>query len=157
MFKKVLGKKLSRATGSRKALFRALLKSLVESGKIITTKAKAKAVQREVDRVFALLKKEDMAARRRLLAILGNDKKILESLIAKYAVTTKDRTSGFTRIISLPQRRGDMAKMATLELVDKATEIKHEKKVKTKKEKKVAAKTKPTKKTTKKVSRPRGQ
>ena len=135
-------RKLSRASGSRKALFRALLRALVENGKIVTTKAKAKAVQKEVDRVMALLKKEAESDRRRLLAILGNDKKTLESLIAKYRETTKDRKSGFTRIIALPQRKGDMAKIATLELVDKATEIKHEKKVKTKKVVKKAVKPK---------------
>ena len=141
-------RKLSRASGSRKALFRALLRALVENGKIVTTKAKAKAVQKEVDRVMALLKKEAESDRRRLLAILGNDKKTLESLIAKYRETTKDRKSGFTRIIALPQRKGDMAKMATLELVDKAAEVKREKKAK--KARVVAKKTAKTRKVAKK-------
>ncbi len=130
MLKKVYGAKLSRGGGARKALFRSLIRAMVQSGKITTTKAKAKAIQGQVDRVMTLLKKDELSTRRRLLAMLGNDKETLVSLIEKYQVTTKDRKSGFTRIISLPQRRGDMAKIATIEFVDKAAEIKREKKVK---------------------------
>jgi len=152
MLKRVFGRKLSRGGGARKALFRALVRALVESGKITTTKAKAKAVQGQVDRVMTLLKKEDLSGRRRLLAILGNDKATLESLIEKYQASTKERKSGFTRIIALASRRGDMAKMATLEFVDKAAEIKREKKVKVKREKKtVKASVKKTAKPAKKA------
>jgi len=154
MLKKVFGTKLSRGGGARKALFRSLIRAIVISGKITTTKAKAKAIQGKIDSVMALLKKDDLSARRRLLAVLGNDKATLAMLIEKYSVTTKDRKSGFTRMINLPQRKGDRAKIVTLEFVDKMTEIKREKKVKKVKEPKKAKPTKvATKKETKTVSK----
>ncbi len=152
MLKKVFGRKLSRGGGARKALFRALIRALVISGKITTTKAKAKAIQGEIDRVMTLLKKEDLAARRRLLAILGNDRATLESLAAKYLAATKDRKSGFTRIIALPNRKGDQAKMAILEFVDKAAEIKQAPKEKKAKAVKKVAKP-AAKKVVKKITR----
>lgn len=158
MLKRVFGKKLSRGGGARKALFRSLIRAMVQSGKITTTKAKAKAIQGQVDRVMTLLKKEDLAGRRRLLAMLGNDRVTLQSLVEKYQVSTKDRKSGFTRIITLANRRGDQATIATIEFVDKAAEIKREKKVK-KAKKETVKKAKPVSKkavkTVKKVAKSR--
>lgn len=149
MLKKVFGKKLSRGGGSRKALFRGLVRALVESGKIVTTKAKAKAIQGQIDKIMVLTKKEDQASRRRLLGILGNDKVTFESLIKRYLPSTKERRSGFTRIISLPRRRGDQAETAIIEFVDRPVEIKKEKKVKKEKKQSKSVSKKSVKKVTK--------
>jgi hypothetical protein len=63
----------------------------------------------------------------------------------------KTRTSGFTRIISLPQRRGDNAKMATIEWTEKVELKAKESKVKVKKAEKTEKSVKKTiKKTVKK-------
>lgn len=150
MRKKVFGKALSRGGGARKALFRSLVRSLVLVGKINTTKAKAKAVQRDIDKLFGHIKKGTVAGNRRAYGMLGNDREVLNFLVERYAPAVKERRSGFSRIVTLPTRKGDMAQMARLELVDKPVEKKkEEKKEKKAKVKKVAKKT--VKKVAKKV------
>lgn len=117
MKKRVYGKKLSRGRGSRKALFRSLIRALVASGSIKTTKAKAKAVQSDIDRVVNMAKDGSVQKRRMMFAALGNDKQTTNKLIKIVADKLPDSKSGYTRIIPLPQRRGDMAEMARLEWV----------------------------------------
>ena len=121
MKKKVYGRKFSRERDTRRALFRSLVKALVEHGKIVTTKAKAKATQPLVDKVVNLAKKKEIASQRRLFSLLGNDKKTTKLLVEKIAPLFPDRASGFTRIISLPPRRGDQAPMVRLEWVRQET------------------------------------
>ena len=49
----VSGKKLSRDSGQRKALFKSLINSLVTRGQIKTTESKAKAVRPLVEKLMA--------------------------------------------------------------------------------------------------------
>src|SRR5260221_14024139 len=111
MYKRIFGKKLSRNTNSRKALFRSLIRSLVLYGKIETTKIKAKAIQGDVDKLFKLVASGDLAARKLALAKLANDTKTVDKLFSMKDLV-KARKSGFTRITNLPNRRGDNASMA---------------------------------------------
>ncbi|OGM29560.1 50S ribosomal protein L17 [Candidatus Woesebacteria bacterium RIFCSPHIGHO2_01_FULL_44_10] len=115
-------KKLGRSRKSRGALFRLLIRALVEHGSITTTKAKAKAIAGDVDKLLSLVAKGDLAAKRMILAKLGNDDKTTRLLFEKYAAITKTRKSGFTKIVRLPARRGDAAKMVKLEFVEKTNE-----------------------------------
>lgn len=138
MKKKVFGRKLSRDTDSRKALFRSVIKSLIEKGSIKTTRAKAKAVQAEIDKIITLARHEGLSGKRRVYSVFGNDRKTTDALF-NYALTLKDRKSGFTRITPLPNRPGDMARLARLEWTEKTEVEEKSKKVKpteeTKKEK----------------------
>ncbi|KKQ51933.1 50S ribosomal protein L17 [Candidatus Woesebacteria bacterium RIFCSPHIGHO2_01_FULL_39_17] len=115
MKKKVFGRKLSRDRGSREALFRSLIKALILHGSINTTKAKAKAIQSDVDKLVTLAKKGDMSARRRVYAILANDKASIKKLFGEISEAFINKIGGFTRIINLPRRRGDLAEVARLE------------------------------------------
>ncbi len=117
MYKRIFGKKLSRNTNSRKALFRSLIAALVLNGKIETTKVKAKAVTGEIDKLFGLVAKGDIASRRLLLSKLANDKVTVDKMFGMKAKTEK-RKSGFTRIVNLPNRKGDNAQVARLEFVE---------------------------------------
>ena len=56
MNKKVFGLKLSRSRPAREALFSALSRAMILSGKIVTTHAKAKAIQGEVEKFVTLAK-----------------------------------------------------------------------------------------------------
>lgn len=128
MKKRVFGRKLSRDRDSRKALQRSLIRSLVKYGKITTTKAKAKTIQSEVDHILTDLREDTIAARRRIQSNLGNDTITTELLFKNYLKLTQKRTSGFTRIVNLPRRKGDNAEIAIISFVD---EVKpKEKKVK---------------------------
>jgi large subunit ribosomal protein L17 len=132
MRKKVYGRQLSRERDSRRALFRALVRALVDNGNIKTTKAKAKAAQPFIDRLINIGKKGTVDARRKVYAKLGNDRKTAEAIVNRIAPALKNRNSGFTRIVNLPQRQGDMAKIVRLEWVK---DIKNQVKTKEKKAK----------------------
>lgn len=141
MKKRVFGRQLSRERDTRRALFRSLIRALVKHGKIKTTKAKAKAIQADIDKLINLAKKETVSAKRRVFAILGNDKETTKKILGEIAPSFSDRSGGYTRIISLPARRGDAAEIVRLEWV-KEIETKATKTPRTikKKEKKVTEK-----------------
>jgi large subunit ribosomal protein L17 len=115
MKKRVFGRQLSRERDTRRALFRSLIRALVLNGKIKTTKAKAKAIQGKIDTLVTLGKKNDISARRKAYAVLGNDRVTTDYLFGKVASVFSGRTSGFTRIVNLPRRLGDSAQMVRFE------------------------------------------
>lgn len=115
MKKKIFGKKLSRDVGARRGLFLALTKALVESGKIITTKSKSKAVQSDIDKLINLTKENNLSAKKKVYSILGADRKIADRIFSEIAPLFSDKLSGFTRIVNLPQRKGDNAPMVSFE------------------------------------------
>lgn len=115
MRKMVFGRQLSRSRKSRIALFRSLIRALAISGKIVTTKAKAKAIIPQIDKLITAAKKNSISARRRVLSELGNDRKTTDLIFLKVAPAFSNRSSGFTRIVLLPARPGDSAQMVRLE------------------------------------------
>lgn len=113
---KVSGRKLGRNSSHRKALFRNMVTSLFEHGRIQTTDAKAKEVRRVAEKLITLGKRGDLHARRQALAYVrdrGVVAKLFEELSARYA----QRPGGYTRIVKLGNRRGDGAPVSILELV----------------------------------------
>ena len=128
MRKMVFGRKLSRGKKSREALFRALIRGMVLDGKIVTTTAKAKAIRGQIDKIVTLAKKGTLATRRRALAYLANDRASTAKLFGPIAKAFAQRKGGYTRMVSLPRRRGDSAKMVRIEwsdeIVVEKTEVK---------------------------------
>ncbi|MEK7111859.1 MAG: 50S ribosomal protein L17 [Patescibacteria group bacterium] len=118
MRKKVFGRHLSRGRKSRRALFRSLIRALVASGKIVTTKAKAKAVIPQIDKLITLAKKKTVAARRKVLSELGNDRETADLIFSQVLPAFTKRNSGFTRIVLLPARAGDSAQLVRFEWSD---------------------------------------
>lgn len=118
MNKRVFGKKLSRERSSRELLFVSLVESLVLNDKINTTKAKAKAIIGLIDRLVVLAKKGTLASKRQVLKRLKGNKEVSTKLWTSIATTFEKRPSGFTRIVPLTQRKGDMAEMVRLEWVE---------------------------------------
>ena len=139
MKKRVFGRQLSRERDTRRALFRSLIRALVEHGKINTTKAKAKAIQADIDKLVNLAKKDSISAKRRVFAILGNDKETTKKLLIEVVPSFSDRSGGYTRIVPLPARRGDAAQIVRFEWVKeievKKTKATKEKTIKTVKKK----------------------
>ncbi len=139
MKKRVFGRQLSRERDTRRALFRSLIRALVKHGKIKTTKAKAKAIQASIDKLVNLAKKDSISAKRRVFAILGNDKETTKKLLIEVVPSFSDRSGGYTRIVPLPARRGDAAQMVRFEWVKeigvKKTKATKEKTTKTVKKK----------------------
>lgn len=111
------GKKLSRSTDERKRLFRSLARDLILYGKIVTTLAKAKAVQPLVEHLVTMAKKQTESGIRRILARLG-DRTIVNSLVGEIQTRFGKRTSGFTRIIRLGRKMGDGGDLVLFSFVD---------------------------------------
>lgn len=118
MRKKVFGRKLNRNRRSRASLFRSLAKSMIKHGVITTTRAKAKAVQPDLDRLMGMVTESTLAKRRSALSYLGNDREATDLLFSKYAKFAVGRNSGYTTIAALPPRKGDSAEMVRLSWVE---------------------------------------
>ena len=110
------GRKLSRPTGHRLALYRNLITDLLRYEKIRTTEAKAKEVQAQAEKIITLGKRGDLHARRQALAVLY-DRRIVDKTFDVLAARCADRPGGYTRIIKHGPRLGDAAEMAIIELV----------------------------------------
>jgi large subunit ribosomal protein L17 len=111
------GKKLSRKTEHRRALLRNLVTSLIQSERIETTVAKAKAARPLAEQMITLAKRGDLAARRQAASYLlvpGAVKFLFDDLAKRYAT----RPGGYTRLVHAGWRKGDGADVAVLELVD---------------------------------------
>ena len=116
MAHRIGGRKLSRKQGPRLALFKNLTVSVLRYERVQTTEAKAKEVQGRVERMITLAKRNDLTARRAVVASFPNEPLVVTKLFEiapKYA----DRTSGYTRIVRIGLRKGDAAPIVQLELV----------------------------------------
>lgn len=119
MNKRVFGRKLSRSRPAREALFASLAQALIKNGKIVTTRAKAKAVIGSVEKMVTLAKRGDIAARQNVLSKLDNRRESVEVLFKEVAKAFSNKNSGFVRIVSLPNRTGDNARMVRMEWTEK--------------------------------------
>lgn len=114
------GRRLSRTSSHRKAMFRNMVAALFTNGRIITTPAKAKEARPFAERLITLAKKgpNDLAARRRAIRLL-HDPALVRSLFEDLGVRYKDRNGGYTRILHLAKTRvGDGAPQVLFELVE---------------------------------------
>ena len=107
---------LSKPADQRKALLRALTTQLIREGRITTTKARAKALRNEAERMISLAKEGTLSARRRAIGYIY-DKKLVHSLFEKAQERYGERNGGYTRIVRTVARKGDNAQMAIIELV----------------------------------------
>jgi large subunit ribosomal protein L17 len=115
---KKAGRRFSRDSAHRQAMFSNMAASLIEHEQIITTLPKAKDLQRVVDKYITLAKRGDLNSRRIAAARLRNDdmvKKLFDTLAARY----KDRSGGYSRVLKAGFRYGDSAPRAVIELVDR--------------------------------------
>lgn len=151
MRKRIYGAKLSRGQGARRALFRSLIRALVAEGTIVTTKAKTKVIQSQIEKLVNLAKEGGLSKRRKVYALLGNDRRTTDDIFNKIAKVFADRVGGYTRVVNLAKRRGDAAEMARLEWVKEV--VTSDKRPETRKRKKEEARDSSSKKPRTKLSR----
>lgn len=106
-----------RRYNAKQALFKGLISSLVEHGRIKTTLAKAKELRKHVERAVTIGKSADLAARRVLISRTGSEK-TAELLVTDYSKRFQKRNGGYTRILKVGIRPGDRVPMAYIEFVD---------------------------------------
>jgi len=132
--------KLGRTSSHRRCLMANMLKSLVEHGRIETTVAKAKELRRHADRLVTLAKRGTLASRRTAIARLminfnhlspkearqakqgdlssyNTDRKVIKKLFDELAGRFVDRPGGYTRIVKMAPRKGDMAPLCIIEYI----------------------------------------
>jgi large subunit ribosomal protein L17 len=117
MAHRIGGRKLSRTTAPRLALYANLVVAVLRYEQIKTTEARAKEVRGQVERFITLAKEGSLASRRRIVAELPNEPLVIDKLMNEIAPKYGDRNSGYTRIVKLGPRAGDSAPVVQLELV----------------------------------------
>jgi large subunit ribosomal protein L17 len=98
-----------------------LATALFEHGRITTTEAKAKRLRPYAERLITHAKRGDLAARRRVLAVI-HDKGVVHELFEEIGPRYATRPGGYTRITKIGPRKGDNAPMAVIELVEPLAE-----------------------------------
>src|SRR5258705_2365276 len=122
------GRKFSRHSQERSALYKNLIIALFKHGRIHTTEPKAKEIRRHAEHLITLAKRSVakaadtknpavvLAARRRA-RIWVHEPEVLQNLLGEIAQRFASRPGGYTRIIKTVERLGDNAPMAFIELM----------------------------------------
>ncbi len=102
----------------RKSMIKNLSSELIDHGKIKTTHARCKALQKYVERLVTMAKNDSVANRRLAFSRLNN-KAAVQKLFADVGPKFKERPGGYTRVLKLADgRAGDGAKMSYIAFVD---------------------------------------
>ena len=121
-------RKLGRDNKHRRSMLATMTKQLVMNESITTTDTRAKEVRKSAEKMITYGKKGDLVSRRKALAFLHNDKKVVDKIFNDLAKRYENRNGGYTQILKLNERRGDDALMVILRLVAEEKEEKEEKK-----------------------------
>ena len=110
-------RKLGRESRIRRSILAGITKDVIMNEGVVTTEARAKEVRKFVDKMITYGKDGSLVARRKALAFLHNDTKVVNKVFNELAPRYAERNGGYTRIIKLKERVGDDALMVRLELV----------------------------------------
>ncbi|MFT7327909.1 MAG: large subunit ribosomal protein L17 [Crocinitomicaceae bacterium] len=110
-------RKFGRKANVRRGFIRSLAVALITYEKITTTEARAKELRPYIEKLITKGKKGDLAARRLIVARLGNQETLANKLVDDISKRFDDRAGGYTRITKLGRRGGDASPMAVIEFV----------------------------------------
>ena len=112
------GRKFSRTSSHRQAMFSNMAASLIKHELIRTTLPKAKELRRVAEPLITMAKIDGVANRRLAFARL-RDKEAVGTLFTVLGPRYTARPGGYLRILKCGYRAGDNAPMAYVELVDR--------------------------------------
>jgi large subunit ribosomal protein L17 len=112
------GRKFSRTSAHRQAMFENMAASLIKHELIRTTLPKAKELRRVAEPLITMAKTDGVANRRLAFARL-RDKEAVGTLFTVLGPRYTARPGGYLRILKCGFRAGDNAPMAYVELVDR--------------------------------------
>ncbi len=110
-------RKLSRNNKIRRSILAGITKDVIMNENVVTTEARAKEVRKFVDKMITYGKKGTLVSRRKALAFLHNDKKVVDKVFNDLAKRYEKRNGGYTRILKLKERIGDDSLSVRIELV----------------------------------------
>ncbi len=110
------GRRLSRTSSHRKAMFSNMASSLFKHELIRTTVPKAKELRRVAEPLITL-SKVDSVANRRLAFSRLRQREVVTKLFNELGPRYQDRPGGYLRVLKCGHRDGDAAPMAYVELV----------------------------------------
>ena len=116
------GRKFSRTSSHREAMFKNMASSLIKHELIKTTLPKAKELRRVAEPLITLAKTDGVANRRLAFARL-RDKEAVGTLFTVLGPRYATRPGGYIRILKCGFRSGDNAPMAYVELVDRPVDL----------------------------------
>ncbi|MBU2874037.1 50S ribosomal protein L17 [Marinobacter salexigens] len=119
------GRKFSRTSAHRKAMFRNMTASLVGHELIKTTLPRAKELRRVAEPLITLAKVDSVANRRLAFSRLRDDAAVAK-LFNELGPRYNERPGGYLRILKCGFRAGDNAPMAFVELVGRPLDIEAE-------------------------------
>ena len=128
------GRKFSRSSSHRAAMFRNMVTSLIEHERITTTEPKAKELRRFAEKTISISlrlgeilgksKEQRTPAEQgkyvhalRMASRMIRTREVLHKLFDDVAPKLAGRPGGYTRIVKIGHRVGDAAPMAIIELV----------------------------------------
>ena len=112
------GRKFSRTSAHRDAMFVNMAASLIKHELIRTTLPKAKELRRVAEPLITIGKVDGVAQRRLAMSRL-QDKEAVGKLFVELGPRYRERKGGYLRILKCGSRVGDNAPMAYVELVDR--------------------------------------
>ena len=112
------GRKFSRTSSHREAMFKNMAASLFKHELIKTTLPKAKELRRVAEPLITLAKVDSVANRRLAFARL-RDNEAVGNLFTILGPRYANRPGGYLRLLKCGFRAGDNAPMAYVELVDR--------------------------------------
>lgn len=112
------GRKFSRTSAHREAMFVNMAASLIKHELIRTTLPKAKELRRVAEPLITIGKIDGVANRRLAMSRL-RDKQAVGKLFVELGPRYRERQGGYLRILKCGFRPGDNAPMAYVELVDR--------------------------------------
>lgn len=112
---RIKGRQFKRSKSQRKALLKHLSEAIILQEKITTTTAKAKELSVYVEKLITVAKKQNLASAKAVHSKIADQaaKKLIKDISKKY----KERNGGYTRIIKVGERKGDVAEMSVIEFV----------------------------------------
>ena len=113
------GRQLRRTSEQKLSLMRNLATSLIESGAIETTEAKAKELRPFVEKLITKARSGTLHARR-LAGQHVHKRAAADTLFQELGPRFAKRPGGYTRILKTGHRKGDGAEMARIELIPEA-------------------------------------
>ena len=111
-------RKLGRDSKHRRSMLANMTKDVIMNESIVTIITRAKEVRKFVEKMITYGKHADLVSRRKALAFVHNDKKVVEKVFNDLAKRYENRTGGYTQILKLSERRGDDALEVVLRLVE---------------------------------------